>query len=154
MDDSVRGYIDAVTTEKRRRDAETLLAVMSRITGESPRMWGSIVGFGEYHYHYESGRQGDAPAAGFAARKAASTIYLPDGVGAHEDLLAQLGPHTTGVGCLYLKDLETIDLAVLESILSRSFTAMTAGTYKKRASEGGLTDNRRRTRPTSNGSPS
>lgn len=138
MDDGVRGYIEAVTPEKRRRDAETLLAVLTRITGESPRMWGTIVGFGEYHYHYESGRQGDAPAAGFAARKAATSIYLPDGVRAHEDLLPRLGPHTTGVGCLYIKDLEATDLTVLESILTRSFTAMTAGTYTQRAREGGV----------------
>jgi hypothetical protein len=137
MDDVVRRYLDAVTPAKRRRDAETLLAVMARLTGQAPRMWGTIIGFGEYHYRYDSGREGDAPAAGFAARKAATSIYLPDGVGAHKDLLTQLGPHSTGVGCLYIKDLEATDLAVLEAILIRSFTAVTDGTYTQRAREGG-----------------
>lgn len=140
MDDRVSGYLDAVTPAKRRRDAETLLGLMGRVTGEPARMWGSIVGFGEYHYRYESGREGDAPAAGFAARKAASSIYLPDGVGAHADLLARLGPHTPGVGCLYVKDLATVDLAVLESIVARSYGAVTDGTYTQRAREGGVKD--------------
>lgn len=137
MDDVVRTYIDAVTPARRRRDAETLLGLMLRVTGEPARMWGSIVGFGQYHYRYESGREGDAPAAGFAARKAASSIYLPDGVGTYVDLLARLGGHTTGVGCLYLKDVEAVDLAVLESILARSYASVTAGTFTQRAREGG-----------------
>jgi hypothetical protein len=137
MDDQVRGYIDAVTPAKRQRDAKTLLSLMARITGEPVRMWGSIVGFGEYHYRYESGREGDAPAAGFAARKAATSIYLPDGVGTYVELLARLGPHTTGVGCLYVKDLEAVDLAVLESIVARSYESVTAGTFSQRAREGG-----------------
>jgi hypothetical protein len=140
VDDGVRGYIDAVTPAKRRRDAETLLGLMVRVTGEPARMWGTIVGFGEYHYRYPSGREGDAPAAGFAARKAASSIYLPDGVGSHVDLLARLGPHTTGVGCLYIKDLETVDLAALESIVARSYETLTSGTYSQRAREGGVRD--------------
>jgi hypothetical protein len=137
MDDEVRGYIDAVTPAKRQRDAETLLSLMARITGEPARMWGSIVGFGEYHYRYESGREGDAPAAGFAARKAATSIYLPDGVGTYVELLARLGPHTTGVGCLYVKDLETVDLAVLESIVARSYESVTSAIFTQRAREGG-----------------
>lgn len=140
MDDVVREYIDAVTPAKRRRDAETLLDLMARTTGEPARMWGTIVGFGEYHYRYESGREGDAPAAGFAARKAASSIYLPDGVGAHADLLDRLGPHTTGVGCLYVKDLEAVDPDVLASIVDRSYRALTSGTYTQRARESGLKD--------------
>lgn len=140
MDDTVREYIDAVTPAKRRRDAETLLGLMARITGEPARVSGTMVGFGEYHYRYESGREGDAPAAGFAARKAATSIYLLDGVGAHVDLLARLGPHTTGVGCLYVKDLEKVDLAVLESILARSYETLTSGTYTQRAREGGVRD--------------
>jgi hypothetical protein len=61
-------------------------------------MWGTVVGFGQYHYRYPSGREGDAPAAGFAARKAATSVYVSDGVGAHADLLKELGSHTTGVG--------------------------------------------------------
>ncbi|GHH65150.1 DUF1801 domain-containing protein [Promicromonospora soli] len=135
-DDDPAAYLDAVTPAVRRRDAHTLRDLMERVTGEAPRMFGtSVIGFGEYHYEYASGHSGDAPAASFSPRKAASTVYLPDGIGAHEDLLARLGPHTTGVGCLYLKDLETVDLAVLEEILRRSWATVTAGTFGQRARE-------------------
>lgn len=135
----VQEHLAGVTPAKRRRDAQTLLALMQRATGTQPRMWGSIVGFGQYHYRYQSGREGDAPAAGFAARKAATTVYVSDGVAAHADALERLGPHTTGVGCLYIKDLEAVDLPVLEAIITRSYTTLTAGTYTQRAREGGRT---------------
>lgn len=129
-DGDVRAFVDAVPHPVRRRDAETLLDLMGRVTGEPPVMWGpSIVGFGTYHYHYASGRQGDAAGAGFSPRKAASTVYLPDGVAAHADLLARLGPHTSSVSCLYIKDLEKVDLAVLEEIVRRSYTTVTSGTF-------------------------
>ena len=78
LKESVQTHLDGVTPEKRRRDAAKLLELMTRVTGESPQLWGSIVGFGRYHYKYQSGREGDAPAAGFAPRKAATTIYVPD----------------------------------------------------------------------------
>lgn len=137
-DAAVRTFLDGVTHPVRRRDAETLLALMERATGEPARMWGSsILGFGEYHYKYASGREGDAAAAGFSPRRAASTIYLADGIGAHSELLAKLGPHTTGVGCLYLKDLEQIDLGVLERVVRDSYTTVTAGEWGQRAREGG-----------------
>lgn len=137
VDGSVQMFLDGVSHSKRRRDAGALLEIMARVTGERPRMWGTIIGFGQYHYKYQSGREGDAPAAGFSPRKAATTIYLPDGVGAHADLLEGLGPHTTGVGCLYIKDLDSVDLRVLESIVARSYEAVTADTYPLRAGEGG-----------------
>ncbi|GAA4690611.1 protein of unknown function (DU1801) [Promicromonospora umidemergens] len=129
-------YLDAVTPAVRQRDARTLCDLMERVTNEAPRLFGtSMIGFGEYRYVYASGHSGHAPAAAFAPRKAASTVYLPDGVGAHEDLLARLGPHTTGVGCLYLKDLEQVDLAVLEELVRRSWATVTAGTFGQRAAE-------------------
>jgi hypothetical protein len=134
---ALRAYLGGITSPGRRRDAEVLIELMRRATGEEPQLWGSIVGFGNYHYKYASGRQGDAPAAGFAARKAATVIYVADGVGAHAGVLAELGPHTTGVGCIYVKDLAAVDLGVLESIVSRSYAALTSGTYTKRAGEGG-----------------
>jgi hypothetical protein len=140
MDDvsePVRNYLDGVTPEKRRRDAETLLQLMTRITGESPRLWRSVIGFGRYHYKYASGREGDSAAAGFAPRKAATVIYLPDGIGRYDQQLRQLGPHTTGVGCLYIKDLDAIDLSVLEAIVVESYRTLTADTYPLRAREGG-----------------
>ena len=133
---SIEAHLDQVTPEKRRRDARTLLELMSRVTGESPRLSGTVIGFGQYHYKYESGREGDAPAAGFAPRKAATTIYLMDGISRYEQQLKQLGPHTTGVGCLYIKDLEQIDLSVLEEIITESYRTLTAGTYGQRAREG------------------
>ena len=110
---------------------------MRRATGEEPRMWGTIVGFGQYHYKYASGREGDSAAAGFAARKTATTVYVADGVAAHADLLERLGPHTTGVACIYMNDLTAVDLDVLETIVSRSYAALTADTYTLRAREGG-----------------
>lgn len=93
-------------------------------------MWGTIVGFGQYHYKYASGREGDTHAAGFAARKTATTAYLMDGLEAHAELLEQLGPHTTGRGCLYMKDLTAVDLEVLETIVSRSYSTLTARNSK------------------------
>jgi hypothetical protein len=136
LNDAVREHLDTVASEIRRRDADTLLELMGRITGEEPRMWGpSIIGFGSYHYRYASGREGDAPAAGFSPRKAATSVYLPDGIGAHTERLARLGEHKTGVGCLYLKDLAKIDLRVLESILTESYRTVTAGTFGQRAAD-------------------
>jgi hypothetical protein len=137
-DNPVRAHLDAVVSPIRRRDAETLLELMTRITGEAAHLWGpSIVGFGTYHYKYASGRKGDAPAAGFSPRKAATTIYLPDGVGAYPDQLARLGEHGTGVGCLYLRDLDKIDLGVLEEIIDSSYRTATSGVYGHRARESG-----------------
>ncbi|MEV0285898.1 MULTISPECIES: DUF1801 domain-containing protein [unclassified Kribbella] len=133
----VAEHLEKVRSAKRRRDAETMLGLMGRVTGEEPRMWATVIGYGQYHYHYASGRQGDAPAAGFAPRAAATTVYLNDGVAAHADLLAKLGPHTTGVGCLYLKDLTDIDLDVLETIVRNSYESLTSGTYTQRARESG-----------------
>src|SRR5215218_10268641 len=137
--EAVRTYLDGVTPEKRRRDAENLLALMSRVTGETPQLWGSVIGFGQYHYKYPTGREGDAAAAGFAPRKAATTIYLLDGIGRYGAQLERLGPHTTGVGCLYIKDLDKIDLSVLEGIMTESYRTLTAGTYGLRAREGAAT---------------
>ncbi|MEU6135745.1 DUF1801 domain-containing protein [Nocardioides sp. NPDC047086] len=131
------GFVEAVSSPARRRDALTLLELMRRVTGTEPRMFGSaIVGFGDYHYKYASGAEGDAPAAAFSPRKAASVIYLNDGIAAHEELLSRLGPHTTGVGCLYLKDVAAVDPNVLEEIVRRSYATLTGGTYGKRAAEG------------------
>jgi len=135
--DDVVARLERVTPAKRRRDATTMLDLMARVTGERPRLWGTIIGFGSYHYRYASGRQGDAPAAAFAPRKAALVVYLSDGVGAHADLLDGLGSHTTGVSCLYLKDLTAVDLAVLEEIIARSYATLTAGTYTWRARDAG-----------------
>jgi hypothetical protein len=118
----VDGFIDAVANETRRSDARALCELMTSVTGEPPVMWASsIVGFGSYHYRYESGRTGDAPVAAFSPRKTNLVVYL---VGGFEDrypkLLERLGPHTTGKACLYLKRLADVDLGVLRQIVERS----------------------------------
>lgn len=133
VDPSVRTFIDNLPTERRQREADTLLGVFGRVTGLPAELHGTIIGFGTYHYRYESGREGDSPAAAFSPRKAAISVYLPDGVGAHEDLLARLGPHKTGVGCLYIANLDKVDLDVLEEIVTSSWNSVSSGTFYDRA---------------------
>ena len=118
----VDAFIDAVPNQHRRSDVRELCELMRSVTDEPPVMWGpSIVGFGSYHYRYESGRTGDAPLAGFSPRKANLVVYL---VGGFEDryprLLDKLGPHKTGKACLYLKRLGDVDLDVLRQLVERS----------------------------------
>ena len=125
-DAAVDAFIAKVTPAKRRSDAETLLALMRRVTGTEPTLSGTIVGFGSYHCRYDSGREGDTAAVSFAPRKAASVVYLLDGVDAHADDLERLGPHSTGVSCLYLKDLDQVDLDVLEQIVRKSWQTLNA----------------------------
>ena len=129
-------FVESVQPERRRRDARTLLALMERVTGKQPRMFGaSIIGFGEYSYTYDSGHSGHAPAAGFAPRKSASVLYFADGLDAHAADLAALGPHRTGVGCLYLTNLDRVDLAVLDRMVTRSYATLTAGEFGRRAAD-------------------
>ncbi|WP_264030356.1 DUF1801 domain-containing protein [Cellulosimicrobium sp. SH8] len=125
-EDYVEAFVASVENPVRRRDAQRLVELMGRVTGEPPRMWGpSIVGFGTYHYRYASGREGDMAAAGFSPRKAATTVYLMDGVDAHAALLDRLGPHAVGKGCVYVKDLDAVDLGVLEEVVHRSYATLT-----------------------------
>jgi len=123
----VAGLIARSSPAIRRRDAETLTAMMQEISGREPVTWGTIIGFGHCEYRYPTGRTGEMPLLGFAPRKAATTIYLVDGVDAYSDELAGLGPHTSGAGCLYLKDLDQVDLDVLCGILTRSLAWAEAG---------------------------
>jgi hypothetical protein len=134
---SLQAFLDGVTPATRRRDAMTMVPLMERATGQPSVLSGTAIGYGSYDYEYDSGRKGTAAAAGFAPRKRALVVYVMDGVDAHTELRARLGPHTTGVGCIYIKDLEAIDLAVLEEIVRRSYATLTAGTYGLRAREGG-----------------
>jgi hypothetical protein len=123
--------------ERRRRDARAVLDLMSRITGQSPTVDGKVVGFGSYEYRYDSGREGSGPAAAFAPRKDALVVYLVDGVGAHAELLARLGPHKEGVGSIAIKDLAAVDVDVLALIIATSYATLTSGVYTLRAREGG-----------------
>jgi len=122
---SVASFIDAIADETRRADAKVLVRLMQRATGEKPKMWGpAIIGFGSYHFAYESGREGDVPLAGFSPRKAATVVY---GMALGDALLAQLGKHTTGKGCLYIKKLADVDQKVLEALVVKSVAARRAG---------------------------
>jgi hypothetical protein len=118
----VEKFLAAVPDSNRREDARTLCSLLSEVTGEPPVMWGSsIIGFGTYRYRYESGHEGTSPLAGFSPRKANLVIYLIGGFEErHHRLLAKLGPHKTGKGCLYLKRLADVDLDVLRDLVDRS----------------------------------
>jgi hypothetical protein len=123
----VATFLDSVEDPKRRQDAMALLEMMRRATGHEPRMWGpSIVGFGDYHYTYASGREGDWFLAGFSPRKQALTLYIVSGFEGYDALLERLGPHKTGKSCLYVKRLADVDGAVLEELVRRSAAHMAA----------------------------
>ena len=118
---SVDAFIDAVDDEHKRTDCRVVAELMAEITGAEGVMWGSsIVGFGNYHYRYASGREGGFFEAGFSPRKRALTIYVMAGFAEYDDLLARLGKHTTGKSCLYVKRLADVDLDVLRELLTRS----------------------------------
>ena len=122
---SVEAFLEGVGDEARREDCRTLLALMRRVTGAEPEMWGpSIVGFGSYHYRYASGREGDWFLTGFSPRKRDLTLYVMAGFEGYEDLLARLGPHKTGKSCLYVKRLADLDLEVLEALIAASVEHM------------------------------
>ncbi|MBZ5625001.1 MAG: DUF1801 domain-containing protein [Acidobacteriia bacterium] len=124
---SVAAFIDALTDETRRADAKALVKLMQSATGEKPKMWGpSIIGFGICHYTYESGREGDMPLAGFSPRKAATVLYVARGFSDSEALLAKLGKHTIGKGCLYIKKLADVDQKALEVLVVKSVAARRA----------------------------
>ncbi|MDN5781959.1 MAG: DUF1801 domain-containing protein [Luteimonas sp.] len=128
-DASVQDCLVAIADDARREDCRALVAMMSRATGQPPRMWGAgIVGFGSYHYRYESGREGDAPLTGFAARKGDISVYIVAGFEAREALLARLGRHRSGKACLYLRSLADVDMDVLEQLVAGS-VAQVRGRY-------------------------
>lgn len=128
-DADVAAFLAAVENETRRQDAHVLDAIHRRVTGDEPRMWGpSIVGYGRYHYRYDSGREGDYLRGGFSPRKAAQSIYLMGNYCDHrsqaDDLFARLGKYRTGRSCLYVTRLENVDLAVLEELIALSWQIM------------------------------
>lgn len=119
---SVQGFIKGIENETRRKDAAALVALMTRVTGTKPKMWGpAIVGFGKYHYKYDSGREGDMLRLGFSPRKANLALYLITKDDGYEDALARLGKHKTGGSCLYINKLSDVDLKVLEGMIRRSW---------------------------------
>jgi hypothetical protein len=126
---SVASYIATLPDTVKRADAKVLVKLMQSITGEKPKMWGpSIIGFGACHYKYESGREGDMPIVAFSPRKAASVIYGLRGDGSSAPLLGKLGKHTTGKGCLYIKNLADVDSKVLEELITKSVASKRTST--------------------------
>jgi hypothetical protein len=127
---SVADFIATIADERRRADAAEIDAIMRRVSGHQPTMWGpSIIGYGSYSYRYESGREGTMCRIGFSPRKAELVIYAMGSVSeaeAGQALLAQLGKHKTGKGCLYVRKLADVDLAVLEELVSLSWQVMNA----------------------------
>jgi len=125
---SVADFIAAVPDERRREEAAVIDGLMRRVTGLEPKMWGpSIVGYGSYHYRYDSGREGTMCRIGFSPRKAELVIYAMGSVAASDaggGLLVRLGKHKLGKGCLYIRKLADIDLNVLEKLVELSWQAM------------------------------
>jgi len=120
---SVDSYIAAIGDETRRKDCETLANLMTRATEQPPKMWGtSIVGFGSYHYKYDSGREGDSCLVGFSSRKGDITLYLVGNFPGLEDLLASLGKHKRGKGCIYIHRLADVDQQILVQLVTGAFT--------------------------------
>lgn len=114
---SVDAFLDAVPDPQRRADGKAVRAMMERITGEPARMWGpSIVGFGSYHYKYDSGHEGEMCRLGFSPRKAELVLYVLTQSGSQDALLARLGKHRTGKSCLYIRRLDDVDEQVLEEL--------------------------------------
>ena len=119
--ESVNTFLDKVPSDAMRKDSHTLIGLMKKITGEEPKMWGpSIIGFGQYHYKYASGHEGDICLTGFSPRKQALTLYALVGAEGQTELLKKLGKHKAGKGCLYIKKLEDIDLNVLETLIRKA----------------------------------
>ncbi len=121
VDDFISAFVD---DETKRKDSYELIKIMQEVTGFEPKMWGpSIIGFGSYHYKYDSGHEGDAPLAAFSPRKAAISLYVyspSDEKEEKEELLSKLGKHKASKGCLYVKKLADIDVEILKKMISLS----------------------------------
>lgn len=120
-DVNVSAFINALTDEKKKADSLTLITLMEEISGEKAKMYGpTIVGFGEYHYKYDSGHEGNAPILGFSPRKAAFSLYVFTGLDEHLPLVEKLGKFTMGKACIYVKKLADIDIAALQELMKVS----------------------------------
>lgn len=123
--DDVMAFIAQVKDDQKREDSLTILRLMQDITGDSPAMWGSsIIGFGSYHYRYESGREGDAVRVGLSPRAQNISVYIMPGFDEFSEQLAKLGKHKLGKSCLYIKRLSDVDQDILKEIIQRSVDIM------------------------------
>jgi hypothetical protein len=117
---------ETIDTEQKKQDSYDLVKLMSEISGEEAKMWGSsIIGFGKYHYKYNSGHEGDAPLIGFSPRKAAISLYVFTGLKEHEHLLQELGKYKIGKACIYIKQLSDIDAKKLKSTMKETIKYLT-----------------------------
>ena len=122
---SVDAYLHRVENEKKREDSFKILELMKDVTQEEPKMWGgSIVGFGSYHYKYQSGREGDWFLTGFAPRKKSLTLYIMAGFENYDELMSKLGKYKTGKSCLYINKIEDVDTDVLRQLVQESVAHM------------------------------
>jgi len=122
---SVTGFINSIDDKQKRADSRKVAAMMRKATGKRAKMWGSsIVGYGTYHYKYESGREGDFMVTGFSPRKQALTVYVMPGFSHFDKLMAKLGKYKTGKSCLYIKRLSDVDEKVLERLIDSSVKHM------------------------------
>ncbi len=118
----VEYFLGNIENEKRRKDGFILLDLMRKVTGEEANMWGeSIVGFGNYHYKYKSGQEGDWFLVGFSPRKQNMSVYLTHGFEGQGELLDKIGKHKLGKGCLYINKVEDIDIGILEKLVAASY---------------------------------
>jgi hypothetical protein len=119
--ESVEAFINKIADDERREDCFALARMMEEITGQKPRMWGpNLVGFGSYHYKYRSGHEGDWPVISFSPRKKDLTLYLMMGFEKHQELMKQLGKHSTGKACLYIRRLSDIHVPTLRKLMKTS----------------------------------
>ncbi len=122
---SVDAFLRSIPDEQKRQDAFTIVDIMRKATKAEPAMWGSsIVGFGTYRYKYASGREGDWPLTGFSPRKQNLTLYIMSGFEEYDELLKSLGRFKTGKACLYIKQLDDIDLPALRKLIKQSVQHM------------------------------
>jgi Domain of unknown function (DU1801) len=130
--ESVEDFLNKIADEERRADCFQVAKIMEEVTGEKPKMWGpSIVGFGSYHYKYDSGREGDWPVTGFSPRKKDLTLYIMMGYEKHTELMEKLGKHSGGKSCLYIKRLSDIHLPTLKKLLKVSVKELKAHTKSR-----------------------
>ncbi len=122
---NVLSFIGSLGNETRKADSLTMLSIMRKITGKKPKMWGTnMIGFGEYHYKYESGHEGDWFVTGFSPRKQNLVIYIMPGFSGYTKLMNDLGKHKTGKSCLYINNIVNIKIKVLEKIIKQSIKDM------------------------------
>ncbi|MBK8505844.1 MAG: DUF1801 domain-containing protein [Saprospiraceae bacterium] len=123
---SVEEFLSSITDGQKQKDARKIVSMMQKISGAAPKMWGTnIVGFGDYHYRYESGREGDSMKVGFSPRAQNLTLYIVPGFDRYDNLMEKLGKFKTGKSCLYINKLEDVEWDILEELSKSAYEYMT-----------------------------